>query len=137
MTKKIEVELPVIPREVAEAIEWFRRSGPEFGDAYTDAEILEARDATNRGTPEEALQKVSPITLTLALSIGYEIERTPEEIAAERKRITEYRLQQALTECASANSTFANGNARGIRYTIGVLAAHGYENLPNLTEVSE
>ncbi|RAU96787.1 hypothetical protein [Paenibacillus sp. YN15] len=130
MTKKIEVELPVIPREVAEAVK-------AADDVQTTLDWLYGGDNYNEEhTP--ALRSIPTATLLRALSVGYEIERTPEEIAAERKRLAEYRLRQRLDECLGAHlQSHAEGFARGIYCAINVLSEAGYENLPQLMEVSE
>jgi hypothetical protein len=75
-----------LPREVAEAIELARKWG------YRDAEIL--KQAAGHGFVDHELiplESVDIMTLAKALINGYEVEKSPEELEAERKeKVREY-----------------------------------------------
>jgi hypothetical protein len=96
MTKKIEVELPVISREVAEAIEsWLE----EYGDR--DALIawhVEGIAYKSWTAGCRVLNDVSVAEMSRYLFIGYTVEQTPEE------KVREY--YENAKQCADI---YANG----------------------------
>lgn len=120
MTKKIEVELPVIPREVAEAIERLRDSSV-FNPAFTDAEIITKtidgdRDAISLFW---TLRTVPLDTLILALVNGYETEKTAVELAEEKRRQAyEELLERYEYFQGNAALTQNGGHARTAHETI-------------------
>jgi hypothetical protein len=73
MTKKIEVELPVIPREVAEAIEHY--CDVPAGNISIITRVL----GGNLGEYERRLTTIPFDDLVTAVYVGYEIEQTPED----------------------------------------------------------
>jgi hypothetical protein len=86
MTDKAKVARVTLPREVAEAIELARKW------EYSDAEILK-RAAEHGFVTHELipLESVDIMTLAKALINGYEIEKSPAELEAERKeKVREY-----------------------------------------------
>lgn len=147
------ITLPEIPRKVAEAIECLRSEPGPFDNARI-ADIAVVRPDRIVVSPHvTALRSIPFDTLMLALSVGYTVERTPEEIAAERKanaetilrRVYEGRRSHGHVSYDLFPQTVARdcGFADGMRYALSVLSEAGYENLPSLfdipvqTEVSE
>jgi hypothetical protein len=92
MTKKIEVELPVIPREVAEAIEHY--CDVPAGNISIITRVL----GGNLGEYERRLTTIPFDDLVTAVYVGYTVEQSPEE------KVREY--YKNAKQCADI---YANG----------------------------
>lgn len=121
-----EVELPVIPREVADVF-------AELEDAASVVDVWLGRD----GPLGAILQTLSFHTLITALSVGYVIERTPEEIAAEQRKIAEYRIAYAIAGIRRDSSIDTRAYISGVDAALRYLSASGYVNIPQINVLGE
>ena len=100
------ITLPVIPRKVAEAIEWARRKDEGFFD------ILDrVRDTgTYAGPNTNALRSIPLDVLASALVNGYTVEKSAEELEREaHDRIrAKYRMRSVSTDL-TADVSFTAG----------------------------
>lgn len=113
-----------IPREVADAIEWFR-ADMEGSVAYTNQDVVTValREPYPLNHREAALRKVPFDTLLSALVNGYERELTEEEkreqAYAEIKR--QYVSARSTTYYISDTDGLYSGILRGIEITLDTL----------------
>jgi hypothetical protein len=114
MTKKIEIELPVIPREVAEAI----RAADDF--QTTLAWVYGGDDYNEEYTP--VLRSIPISTLFQALAVGYEVNKTPEELAEDKRKDSEAKLRARYEYlCNDTENPYAQSARHEIIYTLDTL----------------
>lgn len=112
MTKKIEVELPVISREVAEAIK-------AADDVQTTLSwCLGGYDYSEEHTP--ALRSIPTATLLRALVNGYEVEKTSEELAKEKREQAEETLRTRFVYLRRIGAMARAGELRETLNTLGI-----------------
>lgn len=111
---------PVIPNEVADAIEWFRRA---FGANNAEAILRPVIDTENyNGDMTVKLRAIPFDTLLAALVNGYEREKTAEQLAEEDRAARYERIRMVYEEkCELIFSAAASGFADGIHWTLNTL----------------
>jgi hypothetical protein len=119
-----EVKIPVIPREVAEAIEFFRKP-IEGSPPYTNAQIIHiANGKIYTSSYEAALLSIPIDTLLAALVNGYTVEKSAEELAEEAEKVAHDKIRKRyeyLRSNAKGGNEHAQTAAEEIRDILDVL----------------
>lgn len=121
--------IPVIPRDVAEAIDR-KRNRTDGLPAWSNGDFIEAA-LRGIGETQKALRSIPFDTLMAALINGYEVEKTPEELAEidrqkayetirrtyaeKRRRWLQYR--NVFEDLAAESKSYADG----IRFAVRTL----------------
>lgn len=112
---EVMVKLPVIPKEVADAIETARKQGACSGtiiDVFTD-------EYTLPGVSGAVLRQVPLDTLLSALVNGYTIEKSAEEL--EREAHDKIRENYTQLRKDAIYGSYRDGLSDGIKYTLDTL----------------
>lgn len=106
---QVTVTLPTIPKEVADAIEHYRKGGA------TNAQVIEYASIRYTSNEAKALRSVSVDTIMSALVNGYVVEKSAEEL--EREAHDDIRHAYRLPTGTEA----AEGFNEGIKFTLNKL----------------
>jgi hypothetical protein len=117
------VVLPVIPRNVADRITELRRIEYEAQDI---AYLALKTGGVSVPTATRDLREIPFETLILALSVGYEVAKSPEEVAEEKRQAAIKALRIRYSRAVEGNSGYGSyGEDRaftdGIRFTLDIL----------------
>lgn len=122
-----EIQIPVISREVADAIEWARRIDGAVS-VITERVLF---TETYNGERTRLLRSIPFDTLLAALVNGYGVEKSPEELAELKRQETYERLRLTYDEkrkgaelyshCFTESAAEYKGFADGIRFAVRTL----------------
>lgn len=128
--------IPVIPAEVADAIEW-KRNRSDGLPKWTNEDFIEAY-LRGIGDTQKKLRAITFDTLLSALINGYTREKTAEELADEERQQKHRRIREVY-ESNVGYTKVTNAFAEGIVFAINTLniGVLGVNRTETKTEVSE
>lgn len=107
------VTLPTIPKEVADAIEYYRKGGAG------NAQVIEYASIRYTSKEAKALRSVSVDTIMSALVNGYVVEKSAEELAHDKIRSSFIHHETGGGEDVTEDICY--GYMRGVLETLNTL----------------